>query len=271
MESVGNLEIKGNMNTVKQLQNNELNIEDFSTQKSRKKQKHHKESKHAVIRYQCEQCDYFATNVSNLKRHEKSKHKEIRYSCDQCDYSATDKSNLKQHKKSKHQGVRYPCDQCEYAATQYNDLKKHQASKHEGVRYLCDQCDYVATQRSSLNRHKKRKHSVDSLVTKKVRNASSRGMLEDQDTSVFYQMEPVSMEIPEIGDVDSGVKAENCIDDPLSLIKIEPIESYIPEHFPGVEVILSDIKQEVDDSSHLEPQIAIEEKIVLKSEFIYNV
>ena len=29
MESVGNLEIKGNMNTVKQLQNNELNIETF--------------------------------------------------------------------------------------------------------------------------------------------------------------------------------------------------------------------------------------------------
>ena len=103
MESVSYPEKIENTNTVEQQQSTELSTQDFSAKKTRKKQK---EYKHEVFKYQCLQCEYFTTNVSNLKRHERSKHKEVRYSCDQCEYSATDKSNLKQHKISKHEGVR---------------------------------------------------------------------------------------------------------------------------------------------------------------------
>ena len=34
--------------------------------------------------------------------------------CDQCDYAALTLGDLKRHKESKHEGIRYPCDQCDY-------------------------------------------------------------------------------------------------------------------------------------------------------------
>ncbi len=41
----------------------------------------------------------------------------VRYECDQCEYKATDKDNPRKHKKFKHEGVscecRYECDKCE--------------------------------------------------------------------------------------------------------------------------------------------------------------
>ena len=33
------------------------------------------------------------------------------YPCDQCEYSAAELSNLKTHTKTKHEGIRYSCDQ----------------------------------------------------------------------------------------------------------------------------------------------------------------
>ena len=72
--------------------------------------------------------------------------------CDQCDFAASQLGNLKQHKKVKHERIRYPCDQCEYAATQLSVLKKHKESKHKRVRYPC------ATQKPDLKTHKKYKH-----------------------------------------------------------------------------------------------------------------
>ena len=64
----------------------------------------------------CDECEY-STNKQYLKQHKQSKHDGVRYPCDQCDYAATDPSNLNKHQQSKQRGVRYPCDQCDYSAT----------------------------------------------------------------------------------------------------------------------------------------------------------
>ena len=47
----------------------------------------------------------------------------VRYPCDQCEYLATEVRNLKKHIENKHEGVRYPCNQCEYTATDQSNLK----------------------------------------------------------------------------------------------------------------------------------------------------
>ena len=59
-----------------------------------------------------------------------SKHEGIKYPCDQCEYSAVNLSNLKQHKEIKHEGIRYPCDNCDYSASTLQHLKQHKEIKH---------------------------------------------------------------------------------------------------------------------------------------------
>ena len=61
---------------------------------------------------------------------------ERKHACDQCQYSANKLSNLKQHKERKHEGVKYPCDQCTYSATTFSNLKIHKQSQHEELDIL---------------------------------------------------------------------------------------------------------------------------------------
>ena len=67
----------------------------------------------------------------------------ISYPCQQCDYKATQQSDLNRHVKAIHDGVRNPCQQCE--AFDLSTLNRHVKSKHEGVRYHCQLCDYKAS------------------------------------------------------------------------------------------------------------------------------
>jgi len=119
--------------------------------------------------YDCDVCDYQATQQSSLKRHKLAKHEGVRYNCNLCQYTASQMSILKQHKMTEHEGVRYVCDQCDYQATQTSSLKRHKLTQHEGMKqpnlsklygisYDCEHCDYRATQLSSLKRHKMAKH-----------------------------------------------------------------------------------------------------------------
>ena len=47
------------------------------------------------VRYPCDQCDYKAKNVGNLKKHVESIHDGVCYTCDQCTYKATKKGHIK--------------------------------------------------------------------------------------------------------------------------------------------------------------------------------
>ena len=60
-----------------------------------------------------------------------SVHKGIKYQCDECDYQATQEGNLKVHKQSKHLELKYPCSLCDYQATAKRSLTRHIKSVHE--------------------------------------------------------------------------------------------------------------------------------------------
>ena len=50
------------------------------------------------------------------KHHVQSHHEEVQYNCDQCNYKATQKAQLKQHVETIHETVFQNCDQCDYKA-----------------------------------------------------------------------------------------------------------------------------------------------------------
>ena len=90
----------------------------------------HIQSKHEILKYLCNKCDYQAGYQSRLKSHIQSKHEGVKYACNQCDYQATLQGNLTKHIKSKHEGVKYACNHCDYQASYQNDLKRHIKIKH---------------------------------------------------------------------------------------------------------------------------------------------
>ena len=54
----------------------------------------HKLSIQEGVKCECDQCDYEATLLNNLKRHKLSLHVGVKYKCDQCDHKATNESNF---------------------------------------------------------------------------------------------------------------------------------------------------------------------------------
>ena len=81
------------------------------------------------------------------------RHIEVRFKFPQCDYKATEKSNLKTHIDSVHNGVIYKCPLCDYQATRKGALKVHINSVHNAIKYKCLQCDYQATRKGATKSH----------------------------------------------------------------------------------------------------------------------
>ena len=46
----------------------------------------------------------------SLKRHKESVHKGVKYNCNECEYQASQNSDLKAHKESVHEGVKDKCN-----------------------------------------------------------------------------------------------------------------------------------------------------------------
>ena len=59
-----------------------------------------------------------------------SVHKDIKYQCEKCEYKATQRGHLKTHKMSIHEGIKYQCDLCDHKSTQKQNLKIHKMSVH---------------------------------------------------------------------------------------------------------------------------------------------
>ena len=55
----------------------------------------------------------------------------MRFQCDQCNYIATEKDNLQSHKHSVHKTEYIQCQQCNYKAPRRNQLQTHIKSTHE--------------------------------------------------------------------------------------------------------------------------------------------
>ena len=203
---------------------------------------HYKKREHGGVKYFCDKCDFTTTILSSLNRHKKTENGGNKYPCDQCDFSATSLLRLVSHKVSNHEGVKYQCDKCEYVAIQNSDLMKHKESKHEDA-----------------YRHRRSKHSVDKSFEINVKNDSVLpwrqtdsalpGKVEKSNYQVSENkpqlLEPVFIESSHMCDGDTEIKQEDNINDPLSLIKTEPVENVIFENDPGISDV-SSVKQEVD-------------------------
>ena len=104
-------------------------------------------------KYQCEECNYKATRLFNLRQHIEGIHDGVKYPCKHCNYTATRVSHLQRHIKSIHDGVKYPCKQCNYKAKDPSNLQRHIKSIHEGIRYPSEQSNYKATLLDNLQKH----------------------------------------------------------------------------------------------------------------------
>ena len=104
-------------------------------------------------KYQCEECNYKATRLFNLRQHIEGIHDGVKYPCKHCNYTATRVSHLQRHIKSIHNGVKYPCKQCNYKAKDPSNLQRHIKSIHEGIRYPSEQSNYKATLLDNLQKH----------------------------------------------------------------------------------------------------------------------
>ena len=81
---------------------NELQLGEPKTNKKRKRSDI---SRNVEGKYQCQECDYKASQSINLRTHVEAIHEGVRYSCDQCGYKATTAGNLKTHIDSIHRGI----------------------------------------------------------------------------------------------------------------------------------------------------------------------
>ena len=60
------------------------------------------------------------------------------YVCDECEYVANILYNLKVHKSSQHEGLRHPCTNCDFTATQRSHLNAHMRKKHSDIQQIAD-------------------------------------------------------------------------------------------------------------------------------------
>ena len=101
-------------------------------------------------------------------------HVGVKFKCNQCDYEASQRSNLSLHIQHKHEGIEYFCTECEYRAPYKHELKKHHQLKHGDTQYLCNECEYQAWCQSSLKSHIQSKH--EGKVYLVLDNANPRSM-----------------------------------------------------------------------------------------------
>ena len=103
--------------------------------------------------YQCGDCSYHTSKVSQFKCYRNSHTGENPLSCSNCSYTTSKKNDLIQHQLS-HSGTKpFSCKECSYKATKKDYLIKHQL-KHSGFkRFSCSECPYKMTRKNDLKNH----------------------------------------------------------------------------------------------------------------------
>ena len=84
------------------------------------------------IQYPCDDCDYSANKLVQLKDHARSKHNGLQVFCDETDCKFVGNSqSFPRHKRTKHEMLKIPFNECEYTAGRKDQLKNHKLVEHQ--------------------------------------------------------------------------------------------------------------------------------------------
>ena len=247
-----------------------------------------------VVYYKCEECDYASIMLSNLKKHKIAIHYPThsiregdKHLCSQCKYSVEMKSRLKMYKGSIQNCLYYFCDQCDFSVTSLPDLKQHKKLIHNEIQFHCAYCDYYLSYLPRQNN--KSIQDVNNIYDQCGQILTTHsdplsgplsGPLSDplshkqskHDNGVAHTTpEPIFIEISGSGESEMMneeeimLKEEENIEDPLSLMKMDPTEINVLQIDPGNSDIAANITLEAD-TCDLKSEIEIEEDLVLKTE-----
>ena len=70
--------------------------------------------------------------ATSLKRHDEAVHLGVTYNCDKCNYKASQKCNLTIHIDNVHEKMRYQCSLCSFTAVRKCNIREHMDKKHDG-------------------------------------------------------------------------------------------------------------------------------------------
>ena len=110
--------------------------------------------------YNCNICQYQATQKSNLSSHIKSVHFKERFPCKICDYEATGKGHLSRHVKNVHQkSENVNCTECN-KSIQRGGLTQHMKIFHTGeqTQFKCNICTFETIYKYNLYMHVRSVH-----------------------------------------------------------------------------------------------------------------
>jgi len=130
----------------------------------------HKRSQHGDGKKRelyCDECGQKYTNTGSLSLHKQAKHSDKTYQCDKCEFTATNKNSLGKHMKTHN----LSCDLCSAQFSSRNDFNVHMKGVHGGHKYRCDQCEFSSAWRETLKNHISSKHSREGLYKCDICNA----------------------------------------------------------------------------------------------------
>ena len=151
---------------------NDIEDENTSTQRMIEDARTRRQNKNE--NFNCDNCDFKATSMTNLTNHKKDAHQRSirkRYKCDECDYICTSEAYLKHHTEKRHKQNSH---QCEKNSTQKTTMNQHNQIQNPAKckRIQCGKCDKKFNKQETFKTHMKKTHgqNMDGVQTRQNKN-----------------------------------------------------------------------------------------------------
>ena len=140
----------------RKIANANLNVDKFTTAKSKKKTKF--KSVTTINKLSCKQCDFQTKYDENLQKHLAGFC--FRYTCNICKFKTSLQHKLTDHYNEEHfDAHKFKCDECKFGTSHNYMLERHKQRKHNGEKHACSDCDFQSTLQDALYKHRKKIHN----------------------------------------------------------------------------------------------------------------